>query len=301
MKNTTKNKQRRRQKIKSRKNKMKRNAKRTLRRHMKGGINISEFDPIKKKEIENSSSNPHINNMQELIDSSKSNPDEKQSVLSVVPDIYSGHSTTPQQNGNLLQPQSQPQLTVNTTKRKGRLRNRVHGRRNSVKQSDPPIPYQSPPQAPPQEQKRLPLVKKRQLILTKILNKINYSFDLIKYYLNEINDELIKLDYRSDAKYIKKSLESDLSDMITNIYTQIIPNRTNYGIYIFNNFYIEKYNYAIRNIIHTIELINNKKTSYFVIFERTKDKNKKLEIVKMFENIKKEYAKIYNNVIKLVV
>ena len=91
--------------------------------------------------------------------------------------------------------------------------------------------------------------------------------------------------------------------MITYIYREIIPNRTNYGIYIFKNVYIGKYNYAIRNIIHTIELINKKKTSsYFVIFERTKDKNKKLEeIVKMFENIKEEYAKIYNNVIKLVV
>ena len=274
---------------------MKRNAKRTLRRGMKGGkedlINFNA--PTYNNYLsEKEKKNPYLNSMKDLFSLSKSNPDENQSVLSVQ-DIDSGHSTTPQpslpkQNGNLLQ----PQLTAKTKTKKR------NGRRNSVKQSDPPIPYQPPPKAPPQKQKPLSLVEKQQLILTKTLNKINYSSNLIKYYLNKINYELIKLDYHSDAKYIKESLESDLSNMITYIYREIIPNIiTDYGMftYIFNTSYKEIYNYAIRNIIHTIELINNKKTSYFVIFERTKDKNKKLEeIVKMFENIKKEYAKIYN-------
>lgn len=273
IKNTTKNKQRRRQKIKSRKNKMKRNAKRTLRR---GGS------------TENSLINSLINSTY-LNQRAKNNNVWSNSSVNNLSQL-SPQPTTP------LQPPPQP---TSPPQHRGQHR----GQRLPLRrQSDPPIPYQPPPQVPPQEQKRLSLVEQRQLILTKTLNKINYSSNLIKYYLNKINDELIILDYHSDAKYIKESLESDLSDMIIYIDTEIIPNRTNYGIYIFNNVYIGKYNYAIRNIMHTIELINKKKkSSYFVIFERTKDKNKKLEeIVKMFKIIKKEYAKIYNNVKSVV-
>ena len=291
---------------------MKRNAKRTLRRGMKGGnlINLNNtgynyYNSYLSKQ--NNKPIPISENIQKLIND--------------LPDPHTQNNTPHKQpepppqwltrNDGLLQPpQSQeelrPQLPVKTKNK----------RRNSVKPYVPPtfkfgqqpLPYQPPPrppqapprppQAPPRKQKRLALVEQRQLILTQILNKINYSFKLIQVYLVEIKNKLKALGYHFDAK----ELEQDIVYMKKNIEKQIIPSTTYYFQFknIFNNSYTEIYDYAIRNIMDMIKVINNEKTSYFVIFERTKDKNKKLEeIVKLFEIIKKEYKKIYNIVSEL--
>jgi hypothetical protein len=323
MKNTTKNKQRR-QKIKSRKNNMKRNAKRTLRR---GGYTGNPFDSPK---TGNPFDTPKTGNPFDTPKTDTPKTGNPFDPIPIISNIKSNNKTgfydaiafsppppsqppsqhlpstpLPRQKENLLQPQPQSQqpLQVKTKDKNGRL------------YVPPPSPYQLPPAPPQLKQQTLVAIGKqqRQLILKRILDKIDYSFKLIKHYLNEINNELIDLDYRSDAKVIKNSLELDLSSMITNIKTQIIPSRT-YHInftFIFNTSYREIYNYAIRNIMDIIKLINNEKKSnekksYFVFLKRNKDKdkdkNKKLEeIVKMFEKIKEEYTKIYNNVSKLVV